>query len=273
LFGPVSEEPRNILKARYWVGSVLAVVGVSAVAGAWLLGTDILGGDADSKAKASASPLEEAAEQAKSRDPRAGKVLELARQGTPGTEKLVSLYAELAGDQSAGGVRELALNALFAEKSASLRLKRVLDAVVSDPTPPEQDPHWPGIVERLADQWTPEMFDKGRDLMLMEKRPRAQRALAASFIELSESAPTGAIGEAQKMALLNDLIDLYPKADPAQKPEIERGVRNLGGDDPADLLTGYGLKPGEKLKLQAEYEQQLAQGVNGLVPNPADDGS
>ena len=179
-----------------------------------------------------------------------------------GSSKLVALYAELASDPTAGGVRELALNALFAERALALRLQRVLEAVVSDPTTPEQDPHWPGIVERLAKQWTPETFDKGRDLMLMEQRPRAQRALAASFVELSESAE--GLSEAQRQALLNDLIDLYPKADPSQKPEIERGVRNLGGDDPADLLTGYGLKPGEQLKLRAENEEQLARGVEGL---------
>jgi hypothetical protein len=209
------------------------------------------------------SPMERAAEQAKQKDRRAAKVIEFSREGgISGSTKLVDLYGELAGDSTASGVRELALNALFAERAVALRLKRVLEAVVSDPTPPEQDPHWPGIVERLAEQWTPETFDKGRDLMLMEQRPRAQRALAASFVELSESAE--GLSEAQRQALLTDLIDLYPKADPAQKPEIERGVRNLGGDDPADLLTGYGLKPGEKLKLQAQNEEQLARGVEGL---------
>ena len=72
--------------------------------------------------------------------------------------------------------RSLALDLLAAEQAVALRLKGLLEAVVADQTPPERDPLWPEIVENLVQQWTPETYDKGRDLMLME----AEAARSAS---------------------------------------------------------------------------------------------
>jgi len=194
--------------------------------------------------------------------------LALARDRSPdATRKLIELYARLAGDLGRTNARRLALGALFAEPALPLRLKRVLEAVAADPTPAGEDPLFPEITKRLAEQWTPETFDKGRDLMLMEQRPRARRALVASFVDLTTSGQEGAFGTEQKSALLTDLIDLHPLAPPDQKPPIEDAVRVLGGNDPADLLAGLGLTGGDKLELQAEYERQLQAAMKALVKN------
>jgi hypothetical protein len=131
---------------------------------------------------------------------------------------------------------------------------------------------WPELVNRLAQQWTDEVFDKGRDLMLMEKRPRARRALIASFAELAGSEHGEQLGQEQAQALLSDLIDLHGQADPDQRPQIQEAVRKLGGNDPADLLAGHDLNGKRKLELQAEYEKNLQAGIDTLMKGqPAQD--
>jgi hypothetical protein len=155
----------------------------------------------------------------------------------------------------------LALELLSAEQALPLRLKGLLEAVVADQTPPEHDPLWPEIVQDLMEQWTPETFDKGRDLMLMEERPRARRALVESFTELAESDDALNLTEAQRQALINDLIDSYPSADPQQKSQIVAALRKIADDDVADLLSGRGVHDGHKLKIVEKYERELASGT------------
>jgi hypothetical protein len=119
-------------------------------------------------------------------------------------------------------------------------------------------------VQRLAQQWTGDVFEKGRDLMLMEKRPRARRALIASYAELTASGAV-VLAPEQAQALLNDLIDLHPQADVDQRPQIQEAVRSLGGNDPADLLAGHDINGGKKLELQAEHEKNLQAGIDTLM--------
>jgi hypothetical protein len=177
------------------------------------------------------------------------------------TRRLVELYARSAGDANALPARRLALDALAAEPGLALRMQRLLEAVEADTTPPERDPLWPEVVENLREQWTPETFDKGRDLMLMEKRPRARRALIESFTELAESDEFGGLTEEQRQALITDLIDMYPQADPQQKSQIEATLRKIASDDVADLLAGRGIHDGHKLKIQERYERELQAGL------------
>jgi hypothetical protein len=122
---------------------------------------------------------------------------------------------------------------------------------------------WPEIVENLGEQWTPDTFDKGRDLMLMEKRPRARRALVESFTELADSDDFANLTEEQRQALINDLIDLYPHVDPQQRAQIEATLRKIASDDVADVLAGRGIHDGHKLKIQERYERELQAGLKG----------
>jgi hypothetical protein len=196
-----------------------------------------------------------AAENAAKSDPRAREVLSfLGEKGIGRTAKLSELYVRLAGDRSATGVRALALNGLFAEPSLPLRLKGVLDAISMDPTSPREDPLWSKVTSKLAEQWTPEVFDKGRDLMLAEQRARAKRALVDSFATFVNSGQAEGLTPEQSTALMTDLIDVHAQAAPEQKPAIQEAVRKLGGNDPADLLAG---KPPGELELQKQYEKNL----------------
>jgi hypothetical protein len=209
--------------------------------------------------------LEKAAVQASKTDPRARDVLLLAGdKGATRSTKLAELYGRLAGDKSATGVRTLALNALFGEESLPLRLKGVLDAVVADPTPPREDPLWSKVTQRLSEQWSPDVFDKGRDLMLAEQRPRAKRALVESFVAFVSSGRAKDLSSEQSSALLTDLVDMHGVAPPDQKPAIEEAVRTIGGDDPADLLAG---KNPDELELAAEHKRNLQAGVDSLMKN------
>ncbi len=193
-----------------------------------------------------------------SRDPRVMAVSEAARQPrVEQSRRLVQLYAEWANDPKALPARKMALELLADQDTLPLRLKGLLEAAVADQTPPERDPLWPEIVQNLAEQWTPETYDKGRDLMLMEQRPRARRALVESFTEFAEGDEFANLTEEQRQALINDLIDTYPQADPQQRSQIEATLRKIAGDDVADLLAGRGIHDGHKLKIQQKYEREL----------------
>jgi hypothetical protein len=193
-----------------------------------------------------------------SRDPRILAVQEAARQPrSAASRQLVQLYAEWANDPKALPVRKLVLDVLADQDSLPLRLKGLLEAAVADQTPPERDPLWPEIVQNLAEQWTPETYDKGRDLMLMEQRPRARRALVESFTEFADGDQFANLTEEQRQALINDLIDIYPQSDPQQKSQIEATLRKIAGDDVADLLAGRGVHDGHKLKIVEKYEREL----------------
>jgi hypothetical protein len=257
-----------MIRSKAWILALVAPLALGTAITWWLTR-----GPEGQVAAPSQGSLEAAARKEAQRDPRAGELLKLFREkGTEASSKLVDFYAGLAGDPSATTLRGLALRALFNEPSRPLRLKRVLEAVAADPTPPREDPLWPDIVTPLSEQWTPEVFDKGRDLMLMEKRPRAKQALVASFAELATEHGDRFTPE-QRQGLLTDFIDTYPVAEPEQKPAIEQAVRKIAGDDTADLLTGRGLNDGHKLKIQAEYERELQAGVNSLLkgnPNATD---
>ena len=209
--------------------------------------------------------MDDAAQQAAKSDPRASEVLRLTRDtGVGRSAKLVDIYARLQGDKSATGVRALALNGLFAEESLPLRLKGVLDAVSLDQTPPREDPLWSKVVQKLSEQWKPEVFDKGRDLMLAEQRARAKSALIASFVAFVENGGAASITPEQSNALLTDLIDMHGVAEPEQRPAIQGAVRKIGGNDPADLLAG---KDPATLELQIEYQKNLQAGIDTLLKN------
>jgi hypothetical protein len=214
--------------------------------------------------------LDDAAEQAAKSDPRASEVLRLMREkGMGRNARLVEMYAQLAKDKSATGIRALVMNGLFSEESRALRLKGVLEAVSADPTPVREDPLWSKIVHKLSEEWKPDVFDKGRDLMLAEQRPRAKSALIASFVELVETGQAVNLTPEQTNALLTDLIDMHGTAQADQRPAIQGAVRKIGGNDAADLLAG---KRPEQLETYIQYQKELQAGADTLLKNqPSED--
>jgi hypothetical protein len=185
-------------------------------------------------------------------------VLEITRERDRDvSHDLAKLYGNWAGDPRALDARKLALGALFAEPSLGLKLQRVLEAVDADPTRPEDDPLWVDVVNNLAELWTSATFDKGRDLMLMEQRPRPKRALVASFARLSAPDNIDRLNDDQRVQLSNDFVDIYGPTEAAQKPELLAAVRQLAGDDVADILSGRGLQPGFKPQAALDYERAV----------------
>lgn len=249
-------------KMKWWIAAAL----LGTALGFWLTRAGRGGASARARAPAFSQALPNNA------DPRLREVLELLakKNDSRAFRELSALYGRLAGDPSATGVRMAVLNALFQEPVLALRLQRVLDAVEADHTPAPQDPLWPELVRRLAEQWSDDVFDKGRDLMLMEKRTRARRALIDSFGELVDSERGEQLAPEQAQGLLTDLIDLHPQAELDQRPRIREAVRKLGGNDPADLLAGHGLHGGKKLELQVEYEKNLQAGIDALMKGQRD---
>ena len=166
-------------------------------------------------------------------------------------------------------MRALALNALFAESSLALRLKGVLEAVSADATPPREDPLWPKVVQKLSEQWKPEVFDKGRDLMLAEQRPRAKRALIDSFVEFVARGRQQPSPRSSRLLCSPISSTCTASRNPSRRPAIQGAVRKLGGNDPADLLAG---KSPEKLETYIEYQKELQAGVDTLLKNePSED--
>ena len=199
-------------------------------------------------------------------DARMLEVLQVSREpAVEASRRLVELYAQWASDPDALAARRSALTLLFAERAIGLRLQRVLEAVSADATPPEDDPLWQDVVNKLSEQWNTETFDKGRDLMQMEERDRARAALVESFTELPDSDRFASLTAEQRQALINDLIDMHPRVGARQKKEIETALRKLAGNDPADLLAGRGINDGHKLEIQAQYERELQNGMRQLT--------
>lgn len=206
----------------------------------------------------------------KAGDQKVMSVVQMSRErGLERRRKLVSAYSEWAGDPSALAARKLALASLLAEPALGQKLEQVLEAVEGDPTPPEEDPLWGYLVEELSALWTSETFGRGRDLMLMENRPRARRALVASFIELSTSERARDFGDAIRYDLSADLVDLHSQVDPSQKGDVERALRALSGTDVADILNGRALAPGYQFTFARQLDE--ARAAAGTTSGPTDD--
>jgi hypothetical protein len=206
---------------------------------------------------------------ARTNDPKLREAMALALdRSEDGYKKVIEAYARWAGDPGALPARNFALGVLFAEQAVGVKLKRVLEAVEADKTPPASDPLWPRVTEGLADLWTPETFGRGRDLMLMETRPRARQALIDSWTKLVDSDRLAKMSEQQRQLLVSDLLDLYPSAEPEQKPRIENTLRTLGGNDLAEIISGRGLEPGAKLEAHEQYERELQEALAKLPADP-----
>lgn len=241
-------------RSAVWLGAVASLtltLGMAATAWWFTRGAE--------RAVKEPEAQESVAEPSDTEDPKVGYALALARDGSyQAIQKLIDFYGRAAADPGAIEARQIALAALFEHRSLGLRLQRVLEAVEGDPTPPESDPLWSHVVDRLAEQWTPEALDKGRDLMLMHEKPRARRALVASFIRYSEL-HLGELSLEQRQTLTTDFIDVYPLAEPAQQPDVLATVRKLSGNsDVADILAGQVLRPGFKLQAELDHERQMA---------------
>jgi hypothetical protein len=167
-------------------------------------------------------------------------VSELVRQGTDeAIKKLVACYVIWAGTRDTLDARQAILDALFQLESLPRRLDATLQAIAEDPTSPEDDPLWSRAVDKMSQTWqdNEDRLPQAQEVMLLESRPRARRLMATAMAQLARSGLAKRLSEARRLALAQDLIDLY-LGDQAQayRYELEPAIRSLSGDDVALLL-------------------------------------
>ncbi len=197
---------------------------------------------------------------------RVEQVLSLLRARSP-REKLAQTYGDWAGDPAAVTARKMLLNALFAENNVALKLSAVLAAVEADATPPEQDPLWTHLADSLSQVWQGDVLTRSLDLMFVEERPRAKRALVSSFAHLVRSGRAGELTPMQHQTLTHSFIDMYQTLPPGQKLEVEDAVRILVGNDAADIMTGT-LADGHELEYEKEHQRAMAESPQAVARAP-----
>src|SRR6185369_1104131 len=168
------------------------------------------------------------------------------KQGTQeATDELVKSYVNWSSARETMNAREDILDALYKIESVPRRLKAVIEAMAGDPTPPERDPLWGKVVDRMARTLAadPSRLQQEQDLMLMENRPRAQQFLTTSMAQFTQSSPgqpsepVKNMTEDRRSALCQDLIDAYFKAgNEAYRRELVGGVEATCGHDAAVVL-------------------------------------
>jgi hypothetical protein len=183
-----------------------------------------------------------------------GTVRALAGRHDPGAvSELVAVYGKLAEVPATLEARRLIVKSLLEHPNITVGLQAVLAAVAADTTPKQQDPMWPHLVQGVASLWDAMTVAHGRDLVMLETRPKPRNLLLES---LAQVAPQK-LSDVQKAALVSDLIDLYPTLTPEEKPAVDRALAALGGPDLVEILAGRGLAEGSPLKAAVEEQQAL----------------
>jgi hypothetical protein len=180
---------------------------------------------------------------------------QVGRHDPASVSAIVAAYAKLASVPASREVlaaRTLAVRSLLAHPSVVVALQAVLAAAAGDPTPEQRDAMWPELVAGVASLWDAVTVAHGRDLLMLEGRPKARDLLLES---LAAVAPV-ALTDEQRAALVSDLIDLYPTLRPEQKPRVDRALATLGSSDLVEILAGRGLA--DSSHLQAALREQRA---------------
>lgn len=177
----------------------------------------------------------------------------VGRQDAAAVSALIDLYGKLASSPDALDARKLAFRTLLAYPNMLIGLQAALTAIASDQTPRQRDPMWPDLVQGVGSLWDSVTIQHGRDLVMMEERPKPRDVLLESLAEV----PPGKLSDSQRAALAADLIDLYPGLKPEQRPAMDRALAALGSSDLVEILARRGLIEGSHL--QAAVEERRAQ--------------
>jgi hypothetical protein len=177
----------------------------------------------------------------------------VGREDPAAVSELIELYGKLASTPGSTETRKLAFHTLLALPNPLVGLEAGLAAAAADPAPRQQDPMWAFLVKEVAALWDAVTIEHGRDLVLIEQRPKPRDILLESLAEVSP----GKLSDSQRAALAADFIDLYPQLKPEQKPAVDRALAALGGSDLIEILARRGL--GEVSHLKAAVEERRAQ--------------
>jgi hypothetical protein len=187
-------------------------------------------------------------------DDATAQIARLAGRQDPGAaSELVELYGKLAGTPNALDARKAAFHALLGQPDVRVGLAAALAAIAADPATRAQDPMWPHVVQEIGRVWDGVTIQHGRDLAMLEERPKPRDVLIESLAQV----PAGRLSETQRASLAADLIDLYPRLRAEQRPAIDRELVALGGTDLVEILGRRGLAEDNYLK--AALEERRAQ--------------
>lgn len=181
------------------------------------------------------------------------------KEDAASVKDLVTAYGEWAQRPDAMEARKLALHALLAQPSVKVAVESVLLAVENDPTPRAMDPMWPSLVKGMASLWDAITFQFGRDRIYLETRDKPRDLVLASMAEVAQSGNAKLTAD-QRQMLASDLIDLYPRLKPEQKPEVDRALHAMVGSDIVDILNGRG---GKDLKIVSQQQQAMDKILHG----------
>jgi len=255
---------KRTLQPRVLIG-LLLVLGVGAVYAALTLGARPPARDSKLAAGSGAANAAQVAEAKKQRDPHMARALELVgNQSAASGADLADAYAAWASEPRALAARRALIRSLLRERRD---VTAALTAIEADTTPPERDPLWTELVESLSNAWQGPLIARGLDLIVAESRPRARRAVIASFAQLVIAERTSDLTPDQRQTLVNHFIDLSPSLPAEQRPEIDQALREIASDDVADILLGRGLDTDE-LDGARERKQALAETQRALAQVP-----
>jgi hypothetical protein len=185
-----------------------------------------------------------------------------ARQDPAAASELITLYGKLASNAGALDARKAAFHALLGQSDVRVGLAAALAAIASDPAPRAQDPMWPYVVQEIGRVWDGVTLQHGRDLAMLEERPKPRDVLIESLAQV----PPGRLSETQRASLAADLIDLYPRLRAEQRPAIDRELVALGGTDLVEILGRRGLAEDNYLKgaIEERRAQEAARNALGV---------
>lgn len=175
------------------------------------------------------------------------------RQDSVAISELIQTYGQLANDPGSLPARQEIVKTFLSHPDREVGLGALLKAVDGDQTPRSQDPMWPYLVNSLGSFWDATSVGRGRDLVLLESREKPKDMLIES---LTKVAPDKLSAE-ERARLLSDLIDIYPKLSPEQKPAVDQALTVLGGSDLVEILGRRGLSDDQHLKGAIEERRAL----------------
>jgi hypothetical protein len=175
---------------------------------------------------------------------------------------LVGAYGAWVTRADALPARRAIITALLGHPNLQAGLEALLAAVEADQTPREHDPLWNDLVQAVAGRWRADTLRLGRDMLMLEQRPRPKDLLLESLAALA----VATLRADQKAGLASDFIDLYATLKPDQKPAVNRQLHALAGTDVVEIMSGRGLRAGDDQILRLARERQRA--LDEVARNP-----
>ena len=163
--------------------------------------------------------------------------------------KIASIYP---GSEEATKGRVLQLIAQLPELPRVIGY--LLATVGEDPTPASVDPLLEEAAALLKDRWkTPEDFDYGRRLMVMQKTDKRRWLLGNALVTFAKGVGENSPFYPLKGSLEAKLIDLHAEVQDAfVRSSVVDGVRALGGKDAALILAKRQKVTDEELEALGE---------------------